>query len=201
MGAKEAGAAIGQGKVKPRLPKRFYQDVAVKDEGAGAALLLDGKPVRTPGKAPLGAADARRWPKRSPRSGARKASASIPRPCRSPGLPTAPSTACRARAGGDRRHHASCRLGPALLPRAGTAGPGRGAGEALGSRACLGRRTRSARRCAWSRAWCMSRSRKPRSTRSSARLAGVDAFSLAALHVMTRSRARPCLRSPWRSGG
>jgi chaperone required for assembly of F1-ATPase len=36
-----------------KLPKRFYQEVAVKDEGEGAALLLDGKPVQTPGKAPL----------------------------------------------------------------------------------------------------------------------------------------------------
>ena len=36
------------------LPKRFYQEVAVKEERGGAAsLLLDGKPVRTPGKAPL----------------------------------------------------------------------------------------------------------------------------------------------------
>jgi chaperone required for assembly of F1-ATPase len=35
------------------LPKRFYKDVAVEDEGGGAALRLDGKPVRTPGKAAL----------------------------------------------------------------------------------------------------------------------------------------------------
>ena len=35
------------------LAKRFYKDVAVKDEGRGASLLLGGKPVRTPGKAPL----------------------------------------------------------------------------------------------------------------------------------------------------
>jgi chaperone required for assembly of F1-ATPase len=35
------------------LPKRFYKDVAVKDKGAGAALLLDGKPVRTPAKKKL----------------------------------------------------------------------------------------------------------------------------------------------------
>jgi chaperone required for assembly of F1-ATPase len=35
------------------LPKRFYQDVAIEDEGGDAALLLDGKTVRTPGKAPL----------------------------------------------------------------------------------------------------------------------------------------------------
>jgi chaperone required for assembly of F1-ATPase len=45
------------GEAKPRhaqaLPKRFYKDVAVTDEGGGARLLLDGKPVRTPGKAPL----------------------------------------------------------------------------------------------------------------------------------------------------
>ncbi len=35
------------------LSKRFYKSVAVADEGGGFALLLDGKPVRTPGKAPL----------------------------------------------------------------------------------------------------------------------------------------------------
>ena len=53
MGEKEARPAIGQGKVKPRLPKRFYQTVATRDEGAWASLLLDGKPVRTPAKAQL----------------------------------------------------------------------------------------------------------------------------------------------------
>jgi chaperone required for assembly of F1-ATPase len=36
------------------LPKRFYKDVTIKDEnGGGASLLLDGKPVRTPAKALL----------------------------------------------------------------------------------------------------------------------------------------------------
>jgi chaperone required for assembly of F1-ATPase len=52
----KAGAAKANGHSKHReasLPKRFYKDVATKDEGAGAALLLDGKPVRTPGKAAL----------------------------------------------------------------------------------------------------------------------------------------------------
>ncbi|MGH6734790.1 MAG: ATP12 family chaperone protein [Methyloceanibacter sp.] len=51
----EAAATVdtaGPGK-GASLPKRFYKDVTAKDEGAGAALLLDGKPVRTPGKAPL----------------------------------------------------------------------------------------------------------------------------------------------------
>ena len=38
---------------KTSLPKRFYKEVATKDEGGGVALLLDGKPVRTPGKTPL----------------------------------------------------------------------------------------------------------------------------------------------------
>ncbi len=56
-------AATGNGSSQPagavkaptakRLPKRFYKDVAVKDEGGRAAILLDGRPVRTPGKAPL----------------------------------------------------------------------------------------------------------------------------------------------------
>ena len=36
------------------VPKRFYKKVALKDEdGGGASLLLDGKAVRTPGKALL----------------------------------------------------------------------------------------------------------------------------------------------------
>jgi chaperone required for assembly of F1-ATPase len=51
VGKKEASPAIGKG--KPSLPKRFYKDVTVKDEDGGAALLLDGKPVRTPAKAQL----------------------------------------------------------------------------------------------------------------------------------------------------
>ena len=49
MGEKLGAKATG----KANLPKRFYKTVAVKDEGAGASLLLDGKPVRTPGKALL----------------------------------------------------------------------------------------------------------------------------------------------------
>jgi chaperone required for assembly of F1-ATPase len=41
------GAAL-----KAALPKRFYKDVTVKDEEGGwGSLLLDGKPMRTPGKA------------------------------------------------------------------------------------------------------------------------------------------------------
>jgi chaperone required for assembly of F1-ATPase len=40
-------------KEKPSHPKRFYEHVAIKDEGDGVALLLDGKTVRTPGKAPF----------------------------------------------------------------------------------------------------------------------------------------------------
>jgi chaperone required for assembly of F1-ATPase len=41
-------AAANQG-----WPKRFYRDVMVEKDGAGAMLKLDGKPVRTPGKALL----------------------------------------------------------------------------------------------------------------------------------------------------
>jgi chaperone required for assembly of F1-ATPase len=40
-------------KQKPSHPKRFYEHVAIKDEGDRAAVLLDGKTVRTPGKAPF----------------------------------------------------------------------------------------------------------------------------------------------------
>ena len=46
-------ARIGAAR-KASLPKRFYKKVALKDEdGGGASLLLDGKAVRTPGKALL----------------------------------------------------------------------------------------------------------------------------------------------------
>ncbi|MDB6454660.1 ATP12 family chaperone protein [Falsirhodobacter sp. 20TX0035] len=34
-------------------PKRFWSDVTVRPEGAGFAVLLDGRPVRTPAKTPL----------------------------------------------------------------------------------------------------------------------------------------------------
>jgi chaperone required for assembly of F1-ATPase len=47
----KANGAAGPG--KRSLPKRFYKDVTVEDDGGRAALLLDGRPVKTPGKAPL----------------------------------------------------------------------------------------------------------------------------------------------------
>ena len=51
---RKPSAANGKGKNKPSLPKRFYKDVAVTEDGAAAsALKLDGKTVRTPGKAEL----------------------------------------------------------------------------------------------------------------------------------------------------
>ena len=43
--------AVAEARMK--LPKRFYQEVAIEDKGDGASLRLDGKPVRTPGKAKL----------------------------------------------------------------------------------------------------------------------------------------------------
>jgi chaperone required for assembly of F1-ATPase len=49
-----SGTAVREGGApKASLPKRFYKEVAVKDEGGETALLLDGKPVHTPGKARL----------------------------------------------------------------------------------------------------------------------------------------------------
>ena len=35
------------------LPKRFYKDVDTAPEDSGVAVLLDGKPIRTPAKAKL----------------------------------------------------------------------------------------------------------------------------------------------------
>src|SRR4249919_3511046 len=50
---RSASAGSGSARPEPSLPKRFYNDVAIKDEGGGVGVLLDGKPVRTPGKAPF----------------------------------------------------------------------------------------------------------------------------------------------------
>lgn len=48
-----AGKTVAAGFERPSLPKRFYKDVTVSDEDGLAAILLDGRPVRTPGKALL----------------------------------------------------------------------------------------------------------------------------------------------------
>ncbi len=43
----------GKERLTPPLAKRFYKDVAVEPSKDGFAVLLDGRPVRTPGKLPL----------------------------------------------------------------------------------------------------------------------------------------------------
>ena len=43
----------GKEALAPPLPKRLYKNVSVGDADGGFAILLDGRPVRTPGKAPL----------------------------------------------------------------------------------------------------------------------------------------------------
>ena len=49
----DPGKASAPARAATSLPKRFYKSVAIEKEGAGFALLLDGKPVRTPAKAQL----------------------------------------------------------------------------------------------------------------------------------------------------
>jgi len=49
----EPGKTSARAQSKTSLPRRFYESVAIEDKGDGFALLLDGKPVRTPGKAHL----------------------------------------------------------------------------------------------------------------------------------------------------
>ncbi|MGV1013804.1 MAG: ATP12 family chaperone protein, partial [Methyloceanibacter sp.] len=53
MSGQEANGASVGAKRSAKLPKRFYKEVAVADEGGGVGLRLDGKPVRTPLKKPL----------------------------------------------------------------------------------------------------------------------------------------------------
>jgi chaperone required for assembly of F1-ATPase len=52
QGPGKARGAPGAGG-KRSLPKRFYKDVFIEPEGEGVSVRLDGKPIRTPGKAPL----------------------------------------------------------------------------------------------------------------------------------------------------
>ena len=39
--------------MKQPLPKRFFKEVSVGETADGFAILLDGRPVKTPGKRPL----------------------------------------------------------------------------------------------------------------------------------------------------
>ena len=53
MTSTSKSAALGVSRAA-NLPTRFYKDVTIKhEEGGAASLLLDGKPVRTPGKSHL----------------------------------------------------------------------------------------------------------------------------------------------------
>lgn len=45
-----AGKVPGRENLAPRLPKRFYKDAGAEPRDGGFAVLLDGKPVRTPGR-------------------------------------------------------------------------------------------------------------------------------------------------------
>ena len=111
-------------KAKPSHPKRFYDQVAIEDEGHGVALLLDGKKVRTPGKAPFllptGASGSdRRGMARAGR--AHRSSDHAAHQAR--------QQRHRRRDGqrgrGDRRHPEICRVRPSLLSRRRAEGAGR----------------------------------------------------------------------------
>ena len=45
--------------MKQALPRRFYKEAGVREEGGAFVLVLDGRPARTPAKKPLGVADPR----------------------------------------------------------------------------------------------------------------------------------------------
>ena len=42
-----------QAAMRAPLPKRFYKDVTLREDPAGWSVLLDGRPIKTPGKRPL----------------------------------------------------------------------------------------------------------------------------------------------------
>ena len=124
-------------KAKPSHPKRFYDQVAIEDEGHGVALLLDGKKVRTPGKAPfllpttaLAEAIAEEWRGQGERID----------PQTMPLTRLANSVIDGVKgneAAVDRRHPEICRLRPSLLSRRRAEGTGRAPVQALGSDPCF----------------------------------------------------------------
>ena len=118
--------------------KRFWKDVSVEPEGAGWAIRLDGRPVRTPARAPL-PCPTERWPTRSRRSGAAVEETIDPRSDAADRASPMPRSTGRARPprlrGGAR---ALRRGGPRLLSRRRAARAGRAAGAELGRAARLG---------------------------------------------------------------
>ncbi len=179
-GKTDAARTAGKADEAESCPSASTKTSPIKDEDGGARLsLLDGKPVRTPGKAPLvlptlalAEAVADEWRAQ----GERIDPATMP-------LTKLANSAIDGvlgpRAGGDRRHSRLRRLGPPLLPRARTARSGRGASEALGPRARLGQGRAGAPLMLSARASFMSPSREPRSTGS-------------------RRRSQAATRSAWR---
>lgn len=51
--AKDPVKVPGKEALRPPLPKRFYKEASVREGDSGYAVLLDGRPVRTPLKLPL----------------------------------------------------------------------------------------------------------------------------------------------------
>ena len=143
--AQHAAAACASGSTRAASGRRAGE--------GGFAILLDGKPVRTPGAPPAGRAVAARWPRRSPPNG-RRSARSID-PAQMPltrlanaiidGVADAPQPVAA---------EIEKYLGSDLLfYRAGRAGrPGRAPGAALGPGARTGRARRSARASCWRRA-------------------------------------------------
>jgi hypothetical protein len=138
---KEAGKSAPRGpggaKSEPSHLKRFYSEVATKDEGVGVGVLLDGKPVRTPGKAPfvvpnkaLAEAIGDEWRGQ----GARIDPATMPLTR----LANSVIDGEGPRAGGHRRHSQLCWLRPHLLSRRRPQGPRDAADQALGPDRRLG---------------------------------------------------------------
>ena len=178
-------ARIGAAR-KASLPKRFYKKVALKDEdGGGASLLLDGKAVRTPGKALL-------------LLRTRALAEAIAAEWRGQGERIDPSTMPLTRlansaidgvkgreAGRHRRYHQLCRLGPHLLSGRGAQGAGEGAEPNWDKVARLRARTaRCAARPCRRRGACRAAA-KLRSPRSGKR-------SRASMHSSSRPACHDC---------
>ena len=170
----------------PPTRKRFYKEVATaRSAGRAFASLLDGKPIRTPSRAIVAAADRAGSPRRSPPNG--EAQGESLDPMTMPMTRLANSVVegvIGARGRRRRRFGEIFRDRFDLLSRGASGRAGRARGRRHGTACCIGRRTRSARTSFWRKASSMRRNRRLRSPPRAPRCRG-QAWPLAACHVVT----------------
>ena len=159
--------------------KRFYKAARAAD---GGAIVLDGRPVRTPGRAPSGRCPTSRWPRRSRRNGTRRARRSTRATMPLTGLANAAIDRIAPDRGDLRaRPRHLWRKRPALLSRREPAAAGRATGRAWDPILAMGAPALRRRLRAWRAASCIAPAARRRWSGSRQAVAARAAFELAGL--------------------